>query len=72
MQKKLNIGLSPSRKVGFICLNESPLKMRNNVFYFTLKVTSATKVFFFQKVALDLQLMNFLFEEKTMFRSRDI
>ena len=31
------LGLSPSKKVVFLCFNESPLKMMKNVFYFMLK-----------------------------------
>ena len=33
----LNGGLSPSKKVAFICFNESSLKMIKNAFYFMLK-----------------------------------
>ena len=36
-----------------------------------LKVTSTAKVFFYHKIALDVQLINFLLEKIT-FRSRDI
>ena len=32
----LNGGLSPSKKVVFICFNESSLKMIKNAFYFML------------------------------------
>ena len=37
----------------------------------TVKVTSTSKIYC-RKVALDVQLTVFLFEEKTMFRFRDI
>ena len=40
-----------------------------NVFYFILTITSATKLFFYYKVALDMELI--FFEEK-MFRSQVI
>ena len=32
----LKVGLSPSKKFYFICLNETPLKMMKNAFYFIL------------------------------------
>ena len=37
-QTVLKVGLSPSKKIGLICFNESPLKMVQNAFYFILKV----------------------------------
>ena len=37
-QAVLKVGLSPSKKIGLICFNESPLKMVKNAFYFILKV----------------------------------
>ena len=40
------VGLSPSKKVGFICFNESLLKMMNNAFYFILKALLVTKLTF--------------------------
>ena len=33
----IKVGLSPSKKITFICFNESPLKMMQNAFYFNLK-----------------------------------
>ena len=33
------VGLLPSKKVCFICFNESPLKMMENVFYITLCIS---------------------------------
>ena len=35
--KNIKFELSSSKKLGFICFNESPLKMMNNAFYFILK-----------------------------------
>ena len=43
----LKVGLLPSRKIGFICLNESPLKGMKNAFYFTLKALFVLKIFKF-------------------------
>ena len=40
-----NIGLSSSKKVGFICFNESPLKMMKNNFYFSLEALFVIKIF---------------------------
>ena len=37
LAKSFKVGLSPSKKICFICLNESPFKMMKNVFYFILK-----------------------------------
>ena len=36
--KNIKFEQSSSKKLGFICFNESPLKMMNNAFYFILKV----------------------------------
>ena len=33
----IKVSLSPSKKVGFICFNESPLRMMDNVFLSYLK-----------------------------------
>ena len=33
----IKVELSPSKKITFICFNESPLKMMQNAFYFNLK-----------------------------------
>ena len=41
------VGLSPSKQNCFVCFKESPLKMMNNTFYFTLKVLSVVKIFKF-------------------------
>ena len=35
--KQFKLGLAPSKKVGFACFNESPLKMIKNAFLFYLK-----------------------------------
>ena len=40
----IKVGLSPSKK-NFYCLNESPLKMTENAFYFTIKAFFVLKVF---------------------------
>ena len=45
--KQFKLGLSPSKKVGFVCFNESPLKMIKNAFYFILKVLFVHKIFNF-------------------------
>ena len=37
LTKYFKNGLLPSKKVGFICLNQSPVKTMNNVFYSILK-----------------------------------
>ena len=39
------IGLSSSKKVGFICFNESPLKMMKNNFYLSLEALFVIKIF---------------------------
>ena len=36
--------ISPSKKVGFACFNERPLKMINNAFYFILKALFVPKI----------------------------
>ena len=38
--RSFKVGPTPSIKVGFICFNETSLKMVRNAFYFTLKVLS--------------------------------
>ena len=38
--RSFKVGPTPSIKVGFICFNETTLKMVRNTFYFTLKVLS--------------------------------
>ena len=43
----IKFGFSPSKKVIFICFNESPLKMMKNTFYFILKALCALKIFKF-------------------------
>ena len=39
----LKVGVSPSKKIIFISLNESPLKMMKNAFYFILKLFSFSR-----------------------------
>ena len=39
-----NVGLSPSKIVGFICFNDSSLKMMKNAFYFILKALFVLKM----------------------------
>ena len=41
------VGLSPSKKICFICLIKSPLKMMENAFYFILKAFFVLKIFKF-------------------------
>ena len=36
MVTHVKIGFSPSKKVMFVCVNKSPLKVVKNVFYFKL------------------------------------
>ena len=43
----IKVGFSPSKKVIFICFNESPLKMMKNTFYFILKALCTLKIFKF-------------------------
>ena len=38
------VGLSPSKKICFICFNESPLKMVKNTFYFILRALLVLKI----------------------------
>ena len=40
----IKVGLSPSKKILFICFNESPLKIMKNAFYFILKPFFVLKV----------------------------
>ena len=44
---ELKVGLLPSRQFGFICFNESPLKMMKSTFYFILKARFVLKIFKF-------------------------
>ena len=43
----LKVGLSSSKKICFICFNDSPSKMTKNVFYFILKAVFVLKIFKF-------------------------
>ena len=43
----IKVGLSPSKKVFFICFNDSPLKMMKNAFYFIFKALFLLKIFKF-------------------------
>ena len=49
VMKLTEVGLSPSKKLWFICFNENPLKMIKNTFYFILKVLFALKNFLFMQ-----------------------
>ena len=40
----VNVGLSPSKNICFVCFNESPLKMVKNGFYFILKALFVSKI----------------------------
>ena len=61
--KLLKVGLSPSKKVCFICFNESAIKMMKNAFYLILKA------FFLHKVLKFLSLL-FGHIEKTTWLER--
>ena len=56
--KSFKVGLSPSRKVGFISLNESPLKMMDNAFYFILKSLFVLKTYVFVLTFLVMGLVS--------------
>ena len=43
----IKVGLSPSKKVFFICFNDSPSKMMKNAFYSILKALFLLKIFKF-------------------------
>ena len=43
----IKVGLSPSKKVFFICFNDSPSKMMKTAFYFILKALFLLKIFKF-------------------------
>ena len=43
----LKVGLLPSKKVFFICFNDSPSKMMKNAFYFIVKSLFILKIFKF-------------------------
>ena len=43
----IKVGLSPSKKVAFICFNENPFKMMINASYFMLKALFILKIFIF-------------------------
>ena len=43
----LKVGLSPSKKKCVICLNDSPINMMKNAFYFILKALFVLKLFSF-------------------------
>ena len=45
--RRIKVGLSPSKKICVICLIESPLKMMKNAFYFILKAPFVLKLFKF-------------------------
>ena len=45
--KYFKVGFSPSKKVFFICFNDSPSKMMKNAFYFILKALFVLKIFNF-------------------------
>ena len=46
--RTLTVGLSPSKKICFICFNENLLKLMKNVFYFILKALFVLKIFKFK------------------------
>ena len=45
--KYFKVGFSASKKVFFICFNDSPSKMKKNTFYFILKALFVLKIFNF-------------------------
>ena len=47
LSEMLKVGLSPSKKVCCIRLNESPLKVMKNAVYFIIKALFVLKVFEF-------------------------
>ena len=44
----IKVGPSPSKKNFYVCFNDSPSKMMDNVFYFILKDFFVLKIFNFQ------------------------
>ena len=50
---KLKAGLSPSQKIVFIYVNERPLKVMKNAFYFMLKAHSVLEIFTFLSCIFD-------------------
>ena len=44
---KLKVGLSPSKKIIFVCFNRSPLKMMKNACYFFFEALFVLKIFNF-------------------------
>ena len=59
---RLKVGLSSSKKVCFICSNESPFNIMKNGFYFMLKA------FFFLKIIKFLSETFFVMEENDLVR----
>ena len=58
---RLKVGLSPSKKVNFICFNKSPLKMIKNVFLFHIKSSLLIlKIFSFFPDFLVMQKMGLI------------
>ena len=47
VERHLKPGSYPPKKICFICLIESPLKMMKNAFYFILKALFVPKIFKF-------------------------
>ena len=47
VERHLKPGSHPPKKICFICLIESPLKMMKNAFYFILKALLVPKIFKF-------------------------
>ena len=43
----LKVGLSPSKKVFFVCFNDSPSKIMKNAFYFIIKALFVLIIFKF-------------------------
>ena len=47
LMKSFKVKISPSKKICFICFDESPLKIMKNAFYFILKALFVVKIFKF-------------------------
>ena len=43
----IKVGLSPSKKILFVCFNENPLKIMKNALYFILKAIFVLNIFRF-------------------------
>ena len=46
-RENLKVGSSTSKKICFVCFNESPLKMMKNTFHFVIRALYILKIFKF-------------------------